>query len=51
MRVSASLDMKGGGVTLEGETEVPEFAAVFLIGRKMADFGYASENAERQKMF
>ena len=51
MRRPASLDMKGERFTLDGETEVPEFAAVFLIGRKMADFGYASENAERQKMF
>jgi hypothetical protein len=25
---------------LTGETEVPEYAAVFLIGRKMADLGH-----------
>lgn len=31
---------------LEGETEVPEYAAVFLIGRKFADLGYASEAPE-----
>ena len=51
MRRPAKLDMKGERFSLEGETEVPEYAAVFLIGRKMADFGYASEEASRNKLF
>ena len=42
MRRPAELDMLGQHFKLEGETEVPEFAAVFLIGRKMADIGSAS---------
>ena len=28
-----------------------KFAAVFLIGRKMADFGYASEAQNQKKLF
>ena len=51
MRRPAQLDMKGEHFSLEGETEVPEFAAVFLIGRKMADFGYASEAQTQKKLF
>lgn len=51
MRRPAKLDMKGESFSLEGETEVPEFAAVFLIGRKMADFGFASEESQKQKLF
>ena len=51
MRRPADLDMKGERFSLEGETEVPEFAAVFLIGRKMADFGYASEAQNQKKLF
>ncbi|MDR2846485.1 MAG: DNA primase small subunit PriS [Candidatus Methanoplasma sp.] len=39
-------DMKGEHFSLSGETEVPEFAAVFLVGRKVADFGYASERKD-----
>ena len=39
-------DMMGEHFSLSGETEVPEFAAVFLVGRKVADFGYASERKE-----
>ena len=39
-------DMKGEHFSLSGETEVPEFAAVFLVGRKAADYGYASEKKE-----
>jgi hypothetical protein len=31
---------------LKGETEVPEFAAVFLVGRKMADIGHGPEVIE-----
>ena len=51
MRKPASLKMKGQQFSLSGETEVPEFAAVFLIGRKMADFGFASENELQKKLF
>lgn len=51
MRKPATLDMKGESFTLEGETEVPEFAAVFLIGRKIADVGYASEIDAQKKIF
>ena len=51
MRRPATLEMKGESFTLDGETEVPEFAAVFLIGRKMADFGYASETQNQKKLF
>ncbi|MDR1690240.1 MAG: DNA primase small subunit PriS [Candidatus Methanoplasma sp.] len=39
-------NMKGEQFSLSGETEVPEYAAVFLVGRKVADFGYASEKKE-----
>jgi len=51
MRRPMELDMKGEHFSLKGETEVPEFAAVFLIGRKMADIGYASEQDGKQKLF
>ena len=51
MRRSVSLNMKGQDFTLEGETEVPEFLAIFLIGRKMADIGFASENEGKEKLF
>lgn len=51
MRRPIELDMKGEHFSLKGETEVPEFAAVFLIGRKMADIGYASEQEGKQKLF
>ena len=51
MRRPADLDMKGERFSLKGETEVPEFAAVFLIGRKMADFGFASEESQKQRLF
>lgn len=51
MRKPAGLDMKGEHFSLKGETEVPEFAAVFLIGRKMADFGFASEECQKTKLF
>lgn len=39
-------DMMGEHFTLSGETEVPEYAAVFLVGRKVADFGYLSEKKD-----
>ena len=51
MRKPADLNMKGEHFSLKGETEVPEFAAVFLIGRKMADFGFASEECQKTKLF
>jgi len=39
-------DMKGQHFSLKGETEVPEFAAVFLVGRKVAEFGHISERKD-----
>jgi DNA primase small subunit len=51
MRRDASLNMKGQDFILKGETEVPEFLAIFLIGRKMADIGFASENEGRERLF
>lgn len=51
MRRPAEFDMKGEHFRLEGETEAPEFAAVFLIGRRMADLGHASEATEQKKLF
>jgi DNA primase small subunit len=46
MRAPYDLRMKGERFSLKGETEVPEYAAAFLIGRKAADYGYASERRE-----
>ena len=51
MRRDSQLDMLGQHFTLKGETEVPEFAAVFLIGRKMADIGWLSEQKDTPKRF
>ncbi|MBO4798464.1 MAG: DNA primase catalytic subunit PriS [Candidatus Methanomethylophilaceae archaeon] len=51
MRRDSELRIKGENLVLRGETEVPEYAAVFLIGRKMADIGYASENEGKEKLF
>lgn len=51
MRRDMKLDMKGQHFNLSGETEVPEWAAVFLIGRKAADFGFQSEESTRTKLF
>ena len=51
MRRDSKLDMKGEHFSLSGETEVPEYVAVFLIGRKMADYGFASEVKEQRKLF
>lgn len=51
MRRDSELDMKGEHLVLRGETEVPEFAAIFLVGRKMADVGWASEATEQKKLF
>ncbi len=39
MRKDYSLTIKGEDLRLSGTTEVPEYAAVFLVGRKMADIG------------
>ncbi len=51
MRRPATLNIKGEHLSLKGETEVPEFAAIFLVGRKMADIGFASEEADRKRLF
>ncbi len=51
MRKPSKLDMKGQHFDLDGETMVPEWAAVFLIGRKMADIGFESEVREQPKLF
>jgi len=44
MRKDMSINMLDEDMSLKGETEVPEYAAAFLIGRKYADFGWTSEN-------
>jgi len=51
MRKDMELDMKGQHFKLSGETEVPEYAAVFLIGRKAASYGFASEESQKEKLF
>ena len=51
MRKDTKLDMKGQHFDLSGETTVPEYAAVFLIGRKMATYGFASEESQKEKLF
>ena len=51
MRKPSKLDMKGQHFDLDGETMVPEWAAVFLIGRKRADIGFESEVREQPKLF
>ena len=40
MKRDSELTMLGEHMQLKGETEVPEYAAVFLVGRKMADIGH-----------
>lgn len=47
MRKDMSLNMLGEDMSLKGETEVPEWAAAFLIGRKYADFGWKSRAGRR----
>lgn len=47
MRKDMELDMLGQHFTLRGETEVPEFCAVFLVGRKYAGWGWESEAGDR----
>lgn len=46
MRRDYELEMKGERFTLKGETEAPEYAAIFLVGRKAADFGHLSERRD-----
>ena len=43
MKRDSEITIRGERMSLKGETEVPEFAAVFLIGRKMADIGHGAE--------
>ncbi|MCL1904850.1 MAG: DNA primase catalytic subunit PriS [Methanomassiliicoccaceae archaeon] len=43
MRRDSEITMLGERLQLKGETEVPEYAAVFLIGRKMADLGHGND--------
>lgn len=40
------LKIKDERFVLEGETEVPEYAAVFLIGRRFAELGHVSQRPE-----
>ncbi len=47
MHKDTEIKIKGENFSLKGTTEVPEYAAVFLVGRKMADIG-ASED---EKLF
>ena len=47
VRNPMSLRMLGEDMTLEGETEVPEYAAAFLVGRKYADVGWAGDREGR----
>ena len=49
MRRDMSLYMKGEEMSLSGETEVPEYAAAFLVGRKYASYGWESQR--RDKLF
>jgi DNA primase small subunit len=51
MRDDMKLDMKGEHFNLSGEVEVPEWAAIFLIGRKVADYGFRSEDTDREVLF
>ena len=39
MRKDTDITIKGQHFRLSGTTKVPEYAAVFLVGRKMADIG------------
>jgi DNA primase small subunit len=47
MRKPMDLYMMGEHMSLKGETEVPEYAAPLLIGRKYASYGWESERKER----
>jgi DNA primase small subunit len=46
MKKDYEFDMKGEHFKLSGETEAPEFAAIFLVGRRAADYGHLSEKKE-----
>ncbi|MCL2317752.1 MAG: DNA primase catalytic subunit PriS [Methanomassiliicoccaceae archaeon] len=46
MKKDLEFDMKGEHFKLSGETEVPEYAAIFLISRRAADHGYLSERKD-----
>ena len=46
MRRDMDLRMLDFDSHLSGETEVPEYAAAFLIGRKYADYGWGSSGGE-----
>jgi DNA primase small subunit len=46
MKAPYKFDIRGEHFSLSGETEVPEYAAVFLVGRKAADHGHLSEKKE-----
>ncbi|MDR2865874.1 MAG: DNA primase catalytic subunit PriS [Methanomassiliicoccaceae archaeon] len=43
MKRDSDITIHGERMSLKGETEVPEYAAVFLIGRKMADHGHGAQ--------
>lgn len=43
MKQPYNFQMKGQYFSMKGETEVPEYVAAFLIGRKLADYGHESE--------
>ena len=49
MRSPVDLRIKDERFVLKGETEVPEYAAVFLIGRRYATLGLESE--QERKLF
>jgi len=46
MKRDSDITIRGERMSLKGETEVPEYAAVFLIGRKMADLGHGTDVTE-----
>jgi DNA primase small subunit len=46
MKKDYEFDICGEHFSLSGETEAPEYAAVFLVGRKAADHGHLSEKKE-----
>jgi len=46
MKKDLEFELKGERFKLSGETEVPEYAAIFLISRRAADHGYLSERKE-----
>jgi DNA primase small subunit len=43
MKRDSEITILGERMQLKGETEVPEYAAVFLVGRKMADIGHGPQ--------